>query len=264
MSRVLCSAMLRIKNEDRWIRSVIESIYPLCHRIFVLDDHSTDDTVAICESFPNVTVFESPFDSLDESRDKNWLYGRILDQPEYQPSKGGFHWPHWLLCIDGDEILDPRDVSRLFAIMHENTDAVGLRFKIMYLWNSMTTRRVDGVYRNFARPSAFRIINPAFRFQSTPWGNGANFHCSSIPQELLHYAIETDVRLNHTGYMHAKDRVRKWKWYNSIDPMNPTEGYDPRFPERGAYPHIVQGDLPEVPADARLMHAGPLELETIA
>lgn len=230
----------------------------------MLDDHSTDDTPAICSQFPNVTIFLSPFDTLDESRDKNWLYDKILEQPDYQRSPSGFHWPHWLLCIDGDEVLDKRDVSTLFSLMNDSpAETMAFRLKIMYLWNSRHCRRVDGVYRNFARPSVFRVFNPSFRFQSTPWGNGANFHCSSIPQELLYLAKETDVRLNHLGYMLKEDRIRKWEWYNLIDPENPTEGYDARYPERKNYPHIVQGDVPEVPADAKLMHAGPLQLEAV-
>src|SRR4051812_33672858 len=75
-------AMLRIKNEGRWIREVIESILPLCDHVFVMDDHSTDDTVEICESFPEVTVFKSPFVGINEARDKNWLYDRITAECE--------------------------------------------------------------------------------------------------------------------------------------------------------------------------------------
>jgi hypothetical protein len=91
----------------------------------------------------------------------------------------------------------------------------------------------------------------------------ANFHCSSIPQELLYKSVGTDVRLLHYGYMDKADRIRKWHWYNSIDPVNVGEGFDRRRPDRGSYPHIVQGDIPEVPASASLMHAGPLELRQL-
>ncbi len=48
--------MLRIKDEARWIERVLRSMLPVCERIFVFDDHSTDDTVAICESIPEVTL----------------------------------------------------------------------------------------------------------------------------------------------------------------------------------------------------------------
>lgn len=255
--RVKCSAMLRIKNEERWIGRVLASIAPICHRIFVLDDRSTDNTAEICREFPNTVVFGSPFETLDESRDKNWLYDRVLEYSDYC----GSQWPEWLLCIDGDEVLHQEDAPALLA--HFASQEMALNLRVIYLWNDESTQRVDGVYANFCRPSAFRIINPVFRFQKTPFGNGANFHCSSIPQELLYKSVGTDVRLLHYGYMDQADRIRKWHWYNSIDPVNVGEGFDHRRPERGSYPHIVQGDIPEVPARVTLKHAGPLELRQL-
>ena len=249
--RPLCSAMLRIKNEARWIDKVIRSIYPLCHRIFVLNDHSEDETANICRAFPNVSCYDSPFDGLDESRDKNWLYDKVLDA---YPNHGyGVTWPHWLLCIDGDEVLRPESLPILFqTLLSDSIDAV--KFKITYLWDTESQVRCDGVYGDFWRPSLFRVINPAFRFQSTPWGNGANFHCSSIPQELLGCSVKMPVELLHYGYLHREDRLRKYSWYNSIDPNNFAED---------CYRHIVQGDVSEVPADASLLHAGPLVLRNL-
>jgi hypothetical protein len=42
--------LLRIKNEARWIARVVRSIQPVCGRILIFDDHSTDGTPEICES----------------------------------------------------------------------------------------------------------------------------------------------------------------------------------------------------------------------
>jgi len=251
--RPLCSAILRVKNEAKWIDEVLRSIYPVCHRIFVLDDHSTDETATICWQFPNVTVFDSPFDTLDESRDKEWLYRRVLDA--YGSGPHGVHWPEWILAIDGDEVLDRRDISRLVSLMTDYPDAVAWKLRIIYLWNDRRHKRVDGVYGQFARPSLWKVVNPAFGFLSTPWGRDpqtgepVNFHCSSIPQELLASAEWSEVRLNHLGYMDVNDRLRKYRWYNEIDAGNPAED---------GYRHVVQGDVEEVPAGAKLMHAGPL------
>ena len=90
------------------------------------------------------------------------------------------------------------------------------------------------VQGDFARPSLFRLMNRNFRFQKTPWGNGANFHCSSIPQELLHHAHGVcPAPLLHLGYMDAEDRMRKFLWYSKIDPNNEVED---------RYRHIIQGD----------------------
>ena len=52
--------LLRIKNEARWIAHVVQSIQPVCGRILIFDDHSTDGTPEICES-RGCRVFRSPF-----------------------------------------------------------------------------------------------------------------------------------------------------------------------------------------------------------
>lgn len=231
--------MLRIKNEAAWIAEVIQSIEPLCDEIFVLDDHSTDDTVKICQQSAKVRLLHSPFEGLDESRDKNWLLEAMIP-----------HGPEWVLCIDGDEVLEKNgpDIIRQTIQDHgENTHAFSLR--IAYMWNDKNTQRVDGVYERFARPSLFRMINPDFRFQTTPW-NG-NLHCSSIPQELIAGFGACPARLKHYGYMDRARRIEKYAWYNHVDPNNPAED---------CYRHMVQGDVPEIPSWQRLLHAGPLVL----
>lgn len=261
--------MLRIKNEARWIVEVLDSYFPLCRRIFVFDDHSTDRTVELLISTyahwltpPNdrLVIVRSPFSTVDESRDKNLLYQTVLNHNEYRAHPElGFRWPSWICHPDGDEILDQRDVPLLLSTFR-NPNIMAARARILYLWNDRDHIRVDGVYRTFNRPTFFRVFNPSFKFQSTPWGKDPttgetiNFHCSSIPQELLYLAVTTEARILHLGYMLKEDRIRKYEWYNKMDPGNHTED---------CYRHVVQGDVPEIPAEARLRWAGPLEIQHI-
>lgn len=245
--------MLRIKNEGQWIAEVLKSILPACERVFVLDDHSTDNTYDVCSRISErITLYRSPFEGLDESRDKSFLLERIMHCVPDHVLDGNLMSPYWVLAIDGDEVLAPGGCEKIMNTVR-GTHELAFKLPVWYLWDSRKQRRVDGVYRHFARPSLFRIINRAFQFQDTPWGG--NFHCSSIPQELLHYASGVcDAPLLHLGYMDKEHRLRKYKWYNEIDPNNSAED---------CYRHVVQGDIPEVPAGAKLKHAGPLWLEAI-
>jgi hypothetical protein len=59
----------------------------------------------------------------------------------------------------------------------------------------------------------------------------------------------------HYGYLCKEDRLRKYEMLNRVDPGNEAED---------CYRHIVQGDVPEVPASAVLRHAGPLQLAPYA
>ncbi len=233
--------MLRIKNEARWIGEVIESLLPLCGHVFVLDDHSTDRTPAICRSFgERLTLWESPFHGLDESRDKNWLLGRTLEKSD----------PDWILLVDGDEILSPESVDILRRECSIGT-ARAWSLRILYLWERRDLVRMDGVYGKFRRPSLFRPT-PGQSFMGT--SAGGNFHCSSIPSELFSVVSLSEARLLHLGYMLREDRLRKFRWYNERDPHNAMED---------GYKHMVLGDLPEYPASLKTHWAGPLRLEAL-
>lgn len=289
-------AMSRVHNEARWINEVIESVLPLCARVFVLDDHSTDNTVEICRRYKQVTVFPSPFDGRNEARDKNWLLDQVMRACE----------PRWILCVDGDEVLAPGGPEIIRRTLGANPTCQAFSLKIVFLWNDRQTVRTDWVYGDFWRPSLFAPFHPLpdnpdhiplareLRFKETPWGrqrgnDKPNLHCSSVPQRLIHNHQKCPASLLHLGYMHREDRVRKLDFYNSIDWLNR---------EEDCYRHMTQGDgvLPEelpgvqqlvkeglisegdiefltdLPAEVKhnqqwrgrpLLHSGPLTLEPV-
>lgn len=278
-------AMLRIKNEERWIAEVIESIMPLCSKIFVMDDHSTDGTVGVCTRYPSVSVLASPFDGLNEARDKNWLYDQIIRVCE----------PEWILCIDGDEVLEANGPTLIRdTISFEEKEVNSYKLQIAFMWDYRDKVRVDRIYGDFWRPSLFRPFIPdpskpddekvarELRFMATPFGRHTgsdqpNLHCSSVPQRFIHGAKFLPARLKHYGYLHRIDRVRKLDYYTSIDWKNAAED---------CYRHMTQGDTPRIdelpkihkllaegvltkwdvdalldtPPDAHLVHAGPLRV----
>lgn len=278
--------MMRVRNEARWIDQVIKSVLPLCPRVFVLDDHSEDATAAIAQSHPGVTVLPSPFTGMNEARDKNWLYDQVMAACS----------PRWILCVDGDEVLEAGAAGKIREHVIANP-CHAYSLKIVFLWNDPGTVRVDRIYGDFWRPSLFSPFHPdpnnaddlkiahELRFMSTPFGrsrngNTPNLHCSSVPQRLLHGHQRCPVSLLHYGYLDRADRVRKLDFYTGIDWLDRAED---------CYRHMTQGDgvsldeLPvtrqliteghitsedahymiDAPADAYLVHAGPLKLEPL-
>lgn len=241
-SGVKIVGMMRIKNESRWIRAVLESALKVCERVYVLDDHSTDGTFDICRQFQDrVFVYSSSFHDLDEARDKNWMLEVIRLGTNAD----------WVLAIDGDELL--MDHAELAALA-ENGRADCYAMRVLYLWDRKDQVRTDGVYGRFWRPSLFRSsASTTVSFKST--GNGGNFHCGNVPADLAHKAQRCEVRLLHFGYMDQADRRRKFDWYNQHDPNNLTEDQ---------YVHMIQGDRGGPPAHLQLKHAGPLELGNLS
>ena len=230
--------MLRVKNEARWIERCLASILPLCDQIVVLDDHSDDDTLARCQAMPKTYAFESPFEGLDEARDKNLLLS--IAEEKYRAA--------WIIAIDGDEVLAPGSLDPLQMALHSPFSCLSLR--VRYLWDREDQLRTDGVYGDFHRESVFRPNGAAFPHNS----DGSNFHCGNVPPALRQKrAVLSQIELLHFGYLHREDRERKFAWYNARDPDNARED---------RYRHMVIGDL--FPAESRFTHGGPLRLEPIA
>ena len=242
-------AALRVKNESKWIGEVLDSI-KWCKTIYLFDDHSIDDTREIAKEHGAI-VLESPFEGFDEARDKEWLINQVASNHSLLT---------WVLMIDGDEVLEAGAEVNIKRMIEGSPGALAFSFHILYLWNSRKFIRIDGIYGNYARPRLFKLMGK-YSFKRS--GINGNLHCYCIPMACRIGLRSSKVSLLHLGYMNKEDRIRKWKFYNQLDPVNRAEGYDPQYPERGSYPHIVQGDIPEVPADIKLKHAGPLELKTI-
>jgi len=211
----LVTGMMRVKNEARWINQCVRSMFPVCRRVFVFDDHSTDNTVAILQTIPNVVVLSSPFEGLNEARDKDYLLSQVLEDA-----------PRWVLHIDGDEELEYHGCDRLRLLYkkYTNSDVAAIQFQVCYLWDTPQQWRIDGLYGEFHRPSTFKIpwvTKTPLRFTCTNGTN--NFHCSNFPQNIPGRVVKSGIRLKHYGYMHGEDRMRKFKWYNEKDPNNTVE-----------------------------------------
>lgn len=234
--------MARVKNEARWIARVVRAALNVCDGVVVLDDNSTDGTGDVCADVcrERVAVLNSPFTGLDEVRDKNYL----------------LHWvsqmrPEYVFHFDGDEELSPDGTCGILDAIESQPEADAWYMRILYLWDSPDQVRVDGVYGRFTRPSLFKFV-PGRKFGATAYGG--NFHCGNVPGPIQHLG-PCGARLLHYGYMERADRLRKFDWYNDHDPNNKLEDQ---------YRHMIQGDVPDIPASARLRHGGPLTLQPLS
>jgi hypothetical protein len=254
------AVILRVKNEGRWIGRVIDAAKML-GPVFVMDDGSTDDTAAIAQQ-SGAWVRKSPFigETLDESRDKNWLVQWARDVVKAAAlDSGRFKLAgsiDWFLCIDGDEELQPGGADMIRRAC-ESGAADMFKLRVLFLWDKPNQARIDRWYANCSRMSLFRNL-PEWTFRSYYDGCGTHsgLHTGNAPSAGPGSvtAAALNVWLLHYGYMVKEDRIRKYEYYNRIDPNNEIED---------CYRHIAQGDLEEIPADLVLKHAGPVELRRL-
>jgi glycosyltransferase involved in cell wall biosynthesis len=244
------AVMMRVKNESRWIERCIKSVIPLAgENIFVMDDESTDDTLKIARSL-GVNVYADPFAGkpLDEVRDKEWLLSQVRAACD----------PDWILCIDGDEELEPTGPEKILRVLRTDPKCDVFALGFLFLWDKVDQVRIDGRYDSIVRESLFRPKNGVTFRSYYDVKDGADpkchvgLHCGNAPNGRDRQLIikPMAVFLLHYGYLFREDRIRKYNWYRSIDPENEYEDN---------YRHMVIGDLPEFPADLKAAFGGPLK-----
>lgn len=211
--------MLRVRDEEHNLERCLNSILRVCDRVYVMDDHSTDKTAEIVQSYDGYRCkyFLSPFtpDDLNEARDKTWLLERICeDVPEYGygPTSA-----HWVFQIDGDEELYEPDRYKF------KSEHLGTRdhwcAQLIYLWNSPNAVRWDGHYAKCYRPTIFRLLRRGMEFRN----HSGQLHPSGVP--VSHISSDPNVvhepepiRILHYGYLSEEERARKYRWYLGHDP----------------------------------------------
>jgi len=118
--RPLIAAAIIVKNEAEHLRRCLGSIREFCDEIVVVDTGSTDDTVAIAESF-GATVLHKPWRD-DFAASRNFALDAVSAE--------------WVLYIDADEELVMADVHAMRAIVRDATNvmAFGLRMHTQANW----------------------------------------------------------------------------------------------------------------------------------
>ncbi|MGI0010783.1 MAG: glycosyltransferase [Nitrosopumilaceae archaeon] len=217
-------AMLRLKNEERWIRKTLDVLSEICSGIVILDE-STDNTPKICESFSKVIEIHRQSLSFDEVRDKNTLLKIALK-----------HNPDYIFVIDGDEIISPNS-KKIFleelTVIYPEADI--FEFQSLYIWDEPNKYRYDGIYSNIWQRRLIRMKNQPkdLLYDGTPFPGNA--HCTPIPQRSVGYSssVRSRAKILHYGYYDEELRQNKHKFHLSLDPNNTV--FD-------AYKHTISGE----------------------
>lgn len=205
-NRVLLSMLVR-NETGRFLPEVLGHAADYVDEVLLVDDGSSDDTVAECRrllrSVPHtiVELGESRFHDEHRLRRLQWELARSRR-------------PDWILCLDADEVFEPRMTTALRELVDQDRyDAIA--FRLFDFWD-------QDHYRDDALWRAHRTFRP-FLVRNLP-SLGDAFattaqHCGRWPLDVagLRSAC-SDVRLKHLGWARADDRQRKYERYRQLDP----------------------------------------------
>lgn len=200
-----CVGVLLARNEaDRYLIPTLQSMQRVCDQILLLDDGSTDDTVAVARAH-GATVRArragAPMWGQESSaRAELWAWGAEV-------AKDG-----WLYVSDADhELVAPVDHWRAMCRSWE-VSAWGI--PLYDCWDDPQQHRADGQW------AAYQIARPwLFRPSACPtpqWGErGLHSGHAPINFPYLMGVAPTGVWIRHYGWMARADREAKVARYTA-------------------------------------------------
>jgi len=168
------SLCMIVKNEERFLRACLESVRDVVDEMIIVDTGSTDETVAIGESF-GAQVFREEW--------KNDFATARNQSIEHATGE-------WILVMDADERLHEEDQALVRELLTHRDEADGFYINILDYFSVDDVRTFPGVLRLFQ--------NGPLRYKG-------------VVHEDLDFAwlgrtaklFQSAVRFNHVGYMSA-------------------------------------------------------------
>ncbi len=197
-----------VKNESgRYLRQVLESHLKYIDEAVIIDDASTDDSVAVCldvlKDIPVLLVKN------EASKFSNEVTLRMQQWEETISTN-----PEWILNLDADEIFEDKFAVEVQQLMEQDNIDV-FSFRLYDFWNSAHYREDQYWRAHFTyRPFLVRYregIN--YKWKNTPQ------HCGRYPENIFQLPNSlSSLRVKHLGWMNPQDRLEKFLRYSVLDP----------------------------------------------
>lgn len=136
--------LVPVKNEAWILPYSLKNFSSFSDYVIVADQNSTDETLAICETFEKVRVIKNPY--IAHTNQIRWL---LLD--EARKIEGN----NLIIYLDADELLSPCAINDIMKRYRYKSVACGFSAQWIQLVNSYDEYRIDGVWKNSNKQFAF-------------------------------------------------------------------------------------------------------------
>lgn len=196
------SGLIITHNEEKNMQEVLEC-FDFCDEIIVVDSFSTDKTVEIAESFPNVKVIQNTFEDFTKQRNL------ALDAAKND----------WVLFLDGDERITPKLREEIIEELNkpEQKDAYYFYRKFFFADKPIhfSGTQSDKNFRLFrkskARYTAGKKVHETLEVNGT---------IGILKNKLLHYSVSDyesyRKKMIHYGILKGKELAAKGKKFNIL------------------------------------------------
>jgi glycosyltransferase involved in cell wall biosynthesis len=208
--------LVPIKNEAYILKTFLENVSRFSDYIIIADQHSTDGSREIAQSFEKVILIDN-----DAQGHNNSVRWKLLEEARKIPGN------NFMIALDADEMISPDwvgSIKKRFGAGGENlkqTPSTAFSFEWIQLWNSFEEYRVDGVWNKSMKTAAW-IDDRTVDYERT---EVLNDHTARIPTGP-HQIMETaDTPLLHFQFAFMERTAYKQAWYRMNEFL---KGRDPR------------------------------------
>lgn len=198
--KVKISAVIITYNESRNIRRTLSRLY-WCDEIVILDSHSTDDTVAICQEF-GCKVFYRKFDGYGSQK----RYAVALAEND------------WVLCLDADEVLSEALIAEIRSKFRQEPACVGYEMPMNLVFLGKEFRYGKESQRHFLR--LFHRGRGGFTDARVHEKIELNGKIGKMSNALLHFSYNSlnqwNEKMERYTTLGAEEAVRKGKNKSSL------------------------------------------------
>jgi hypothetical protein len=199
---------MAVRNEaNGFLSEVLQHAATYVDAAVIIDDASTDDTVAICHA----ALGDLPHDivSLESSLFADEHRLRRL-QWEHTVAAGA----DWILALDADERFEDAIRDHIRSLV-DHTEVDAISFRLYDMWNA-TQYRNDGLWRAHDLYRIF-LVRPV-PGMAADWPPAAQ-HAGRFPPSVDALAQWTStIRLQHLGWSTEAARQAKYARYRRLDP----------------------------------------------
>jgi hypothetical protein len=204
-NRIVLSMVVR-NEANRHLERVLRHAASYVDAAVIIDDASTDDTVAVCErvlaGLPHsiVRLDHSLFSREHELRQLQWR--RTLEAQ-----------PDWILALDADEIFEDSIRDHIRALV-DQTEVDAIQFRLYDMWNERQYRE-DAFWR--AHEGYWTLLVRPVPGMAEEWP-AQNQHAGRFPASAASLRAWTcRIRVKHLGWMRPEDRIDKAARYRDLD-----------------------------------------------
>lgn len=189
MPRQTVSAVIPTKNVAQFIRPTLESLR-FCDEVVIVDMFSTDDTRAVCDTYPNVTFYQR----------QDYIYSNFNFGVEQ--AKG-----NWILRLDSDEVISPELRESIEAVLTEPCPRF-LHFDAIYHMYFLGQRLRYG-YGTGWRTTLFRKGTARYKVESEHEGLTCTGPAGKLRGHYNHFTNPTiALWINKLNYYTDRDAER--------------------------------------------------------